>query len=480
MATSLERERINSMNQPSRSGERRPLRDTTLSSSTNLASEDPELTAEHDRKTKIEISLSLPPVSSYRLVIKQQPQSVEASEYELNVPPKKNNSRKKSAHAIEPMPVLELVVGDDLKTNASVNVNPNLFNYAKLLPADPEADEKDVYPNQLTGGHVTSLFRYKKEKFPQEHGYFIFQDLRVKYPGQYRISFTLCEVVEGLDGAQYVLPCAHVVSQVVTVFPKGRPLPDPLAPTRLIKYIESGGAKLRYRKAQAKKAKPEEHWGGSLQDTDAGRIHQRAPGKRSPKSSKSGSQDSGLIIQTTSSAPNSVSFSGTSSIPQPGMYQSPIQYNNVNGRTDPGMYSTTEAPGQHSTNYSVPQVPFTFNQTTMPPMGMGQPIFNPDVYDTRAHQYGGPHYGSGLQGEQHHAMTGAPVQHNVMPYATNVNYSGSQIPEQRQFMNGQYSGMTQYSDMNTAYNAAGNPINPEQQYPQDGNEFPPSQQFYQG
>lgn len=447
--------------------------------------------AEHDLKTKNEIRLKQPYIKDYVLLIRQEPEIVEASEYEPHSAGKKPSTRKKSAHAIEPMPVVELVVGQDKQTNPSSNINPLLFLYARLLPESSGVNETDIQ-NQLIGGHAASLFRYKKEKLPQENGYFIFQDLRVKFPGRFRIGFTLCEVVEDYQGLQYVLPCTHIVSRPFEVLKKGSPLPEPRLPSELIKSIEGAGAKLRYRKAQQnKKVKLEQTWASSLDDMNAGRVRPTAKRTTGGKRRSLTESDGTLIIESTPvlPTPSNPNYSGMQAVSQAGLYPSLGLYNGI-ATTSPSIYTTVEGNGVGPANFQVPQAQFTFSHQQMPQMATSLPMFDSGAYDMRA-RYQSHQFGEGLQTPQH-PMTGAPMMHGVQAFQSNTQYLESHMPDQQRMMVGaQYHGAQQYPNPNAGmpqYDEAGNPVHPMHfdnsgyghQYPPQSEDPNHSRGFYQG
>lgn len=423
---------------------------------------------EHDSKTRAEISVKQPPIKDYHLVIQQQPSVVEASDYEPGVTGKKGNAknvtRKRSAHAIEPMPIIELVHGNAKVTNSSVNINPLLFLYARLLPADAGVDEKEL-KNQLIGGHAVSIFRCKKDKLPQENGYFIFQDLRVKYPGRYRIGFTLFEIVEvpmEFDNSvsNAALPCAHAVSQVFQVLRKGTSLPDPQNATPLVQYIEAGGAKLRYRKAQTKKAKNDDNWGSTLDRMAPGQLQQRFK-KRSGK-------QVGFEGSLIESVPPSSTFPNPQDVSQPDSFQASGLYHSTTG-TSPTTFAGAEAHVAGVSNFAVPQSSFTFAHA-LPPMAttQAQSLFSPAIYEGR-YPYQAPQFSNDLQTPQ--AVTEYPMMqtmHNMqsvqtmqqpLQYQNHTSYMGEQMQErQRMVEEAHYQHAPQYPNPNEGmYSTAAHP-----------------------
>lgn len=384
---------------------------------------------DHDTKTREDIRIQQPPIADYNLVLRQQPGFVEASEHEPGVSSKKGNGKKKSAHAIEPMPIVELVIGNNRATNSSLNISPLLFLYARLLGEDLSRDEKEL-ANQLIGGHVASIFRYKKDKLIQENGYFIFQDLRVKFAGRFRLGFTLCEVVEDQNGLPFVLPCAHIHSEVFTVYRKGATLPDPKIPSQLVMHIEAGGAKLRYRKLPTKKSKKEQNWHSSLSEVNEGKLSPKY--KRGKRPNHGGSEN--FMVEAV---PIHQNYVGVQTDPQPDMYSHAPSFTPVSS-VPVASYSSMQGNVGGAANFALPQTGYNY---THPPTNMstGQALFDVEGYNAR-HQFPQQQIGAGQQVNQypttgHTYLQGVQsVQQSVQTFQTHQNYLDAQMLQQQQML----------------------------------------------
>ncbi|KAK7208094.1 velvet factor-domain-containing protein [Myxozyma melibiosi] len=178
-------------------------------------------------------------VSDYILQLRQQPircKAAGASDRALA-------DRK----AIDPPPIVHLIVRDG-DPHCEWLQSPFFFMCANLY--DPVHDTPVPRPpsETLAGTLVSSLHRVRDEE-DNEGGYFVFGDLSVKLEGQFRLQFSLFEM---LDGAQVEF-ITSIMTDVFTVF-SAKQFPGVLESTSLSRQFSDQGVRLRLRKETGARA----------------------------------------------------------------------------------------------------------------------------------------------------------------------------------------------------------------------------------
>ncbi|KAI8062547.1 velvet factor [Gongronella butleri] len=109
--------------------------------------------------------------------------------------------------------------------------------------ADPDSNEDVLLDDQavLSGQSVSSMYKLK-DVTDEDGGFFCFGDLSAKIEGEYRLKFTLFEIVT--TGAAHLM---HVFSDVFRVY-NAKSMPQLMDATFLSRSFSDQGVRIRIRK----------------------------------------------------------------------------------------------------------------------------------------------------------------------------------------------------------------------------------------
>lgn len=142
--------------------------------------------------------------SDYKLVVRQQPKHSRMCGF----------AEKVDRRPIDPPPIVQLFVRDPTQLNPkwvlfesnfdfienddrTFLCNPYYFMYSSLVGVYSDEEMhllRDGKTRSTTGSTVSSLYRLK-DVDNTEGGFFVFPDLSVRMEGQYRLKFSLFELV---------------------------------------------------------------------------------------------------------------------------------------------------------------------------------------------------------------------------------------------------------------------------------------------
>lgn len=127
----------------------------------------------------------VPPLqdSHCRCEVKQQPKEVLVT----------IEGKEKSRKPIDPPPVVQLMVHENVDRTSQFLQNPYIFAVANLLKADSNETYNETGDNTMIGTLVSSLHRLKDTN-NKDGGYFIFGDISVKIQGTFKLRFTVYEL----------------------------------------------------------------------------------------------------------------------------------------------------------------------------------------------------------------------------------------------------------------------------------------------
>ncbi|ORY02827.1 hypothetical protein K493DRAFT_207704 [Basidiobolus meristosporus CBS 931.73] len=117
--------------------------------------------------------------------------------------------------------------------------------YASLVPANP-SDTTQLSPRSLTGTLASSLYKLK-DVDNTDGGFFVFSDVSVRVEGQFRLQFSLFEII-----SQSAVPLATAYSDVFTVYPP-KLFPGMAESTFLSRSFSDQGVRIRIRKEHRSK-----------------------------------------------------------------------------------------------------------------------------------------------------------------------------------------------------------------------------------
>ncbi|EXJ95257.1 hypothetical protein A1O1_00377 [Capronia coronata CBS 617.96] len=123
--------------------------------------------------------------AAYELNVVQQPNDGRA----LSSP--KRNARGAVKWPLDPPCVVELFLRDGDQSRSYLH-SPYWFCTSEIEAVNNEALESDT----LSGALTSSLHKVKMHD-SRDHGFFVFGDLYVKYPGVFRLKFTVFEMRQG-------------------------------------------------------------------------------------------------------------------------------------------------------------------------------------------------------------------------------------------------------------------------------------------
>ncbi|ORX90014.1 hypothetical protein K493DRAFT_231780 [Basidiobolus meristosporus CBS 931.73] len=118
--------------------------------------------------------------------------------------------------------------------------------YASLVPVHP-SNTAQLSPRSLTGTLVSSLYKLK-DVDNSDGGFFVFSDISVRVEGQFRLKFSLFEIVNFS-----AVPLATVFSNTFTVYPP-KLFPGMAESTFLSRSFSDQGVRIRIRKEYRSKA----------------------------------------------------------------------------------------------------------------------------------------------------------------------------------------------------------------------------------
>ncbi|EXJ89449.1 hypothetical protein A1O3_02516 [Capronia epimyces CBS 606.96] len=123
--------------------------------------------------------------AAYDLIVAQQPSDGRA----LSSP--RRNARGAVKWPLDPPCVVELILHDNDPSKAYLH-SPYWFCTIEIEALNHESLKSDT----LTGTLTSSLHKVKMHD-SRDHGVFVFGDLYVKYPGYFRLKFTVFEMRQG-------------------------------------------------------------------------------------------------------------------------------------------------------------------------------------------------------------------------------------------------------------------------------------------
>lgn len=224
----------------------------------------------------------VPSPNELRVDIISQPEFCEALERAVDSETGKTakGRGKKEPWPIEPLPVIEVsIVGPTNKYMVSAMcAEPDKFVKATLLNPDGTLTDSDC----LQGNRTASFFTAR------ERAFFIVRDLKIKYPGDYKLRLEIYQLAWTADGENmYAVPINVAVTNVFTAYGKGEPLPPAQAMSPHIKFLQENGAKLKIRKTPTSRRRnsPTTNWASSMADATGPGAGAIIPGRgRGPTS----------------------------------------------------------------------------------------------------------------------------------------------------------------------------------------------------
>jgi hypothetical protein len=149
----------------------------------------------------------------------------------------------KGRTAIDPPPVVQLMVTEQFDPQRQWQQNPHLFLRASLTKEDGSLVEQSA----MMGSLVSSLSRLKDAE-GHEGGYFVFGDMSIKTVGTFKLNFTLYEMVPEMNAVQTICSAASRPFKVVSV----KDYKSPETSTYLTMAFADQGVRLKIRKMKRK------------------------------------------------------------------------------------------------------------------------------------------------------------------------------------------------------------------------------------
>ncbi|KAL5036359.1 hypothetical protein RTP6_003939 [Batrachochytrium dendrobatidis] len=176
-----------------------------------------------------------PPIRTnrrYDLVLRQQPEHSRVC----------GLGEKVDRRPVDPPPIIQMTIHSCDDDENALLYNPYYFVYASLMSAttDDERHLRDRYTRTTTGSIVSSLYRLR-DTDEKEGAFFVFPDLSVRSEGEYRLKFTLYEII-GKD----VYYCTSIISKPFSVHAAKR-FTGMQVSTPLSRVFSKQGLKLRVR-----------------------------------------------------------------------------------------------------------------------------------------------------------------------------------------------------------------------------------------
>ncbi|OLL26600.1 hypothetical protein NEOLI_004285, partial [Neolecta irregularis DAH-3] len=172
---------------------------------------------------------------AYDLAIRQQPERARVC-----------TVKERERRPVDPPPIVQLKVADGSDFAQNYLQSPYFFMCANLVNAEDGTPHPVPSCQSLAGTIVSSLHRLK-DVDNSDGGFFIFGDVSIKIEGQFRLSFSLFEVVNN-----EVIHVQSVVSQPFTVY-SAKNFPGMSESTFLSRSFSDQGVRfLRIRKSDSR------------------------------------------------------------------------------------------------------------------------------------------------------------------------------------------------------------------------------------
>lgn len=182
--------------------------------------------------------------TKFELVIRQEPESARVY-----------SAKGKEKRPIDPPPIIQLRVHDESDSTQHYLQNPYYFMCAKILNATDKDGPSLGYGDALSGNIVSSLYRLK-DLDNTDAGFFVFGDIFMKLEGQFRLKFSLYEVVTSRDRKLEVTYIKSIVSSTFVGY-SSKLFPGIMQSTVLSRNFSDQGVRIRPKKenhAQLKRA----------------------------------------------------------------------------------------------------------------------------------------------------------------------------------------------------------------------------------
>ncbi|CAO3636066.1 unnamed protein product [Cunninghamella blakesleeana] len=166
----------------------------------------------------------------FSLVIRQQPIQARVC-----------TNNEKDRKAIEPPPIIQIQLNNTSKEESKNFLqNPFYFMFVNLVHS---TTYEDIYqhPPALSGQTVSSMYKLK-DITNDDGSFFCFGDLSSKMEGEFRLKFTLCEILN-----TSAIHRMHIYSQPFHVY-HSKNMPKPLNTTFLSRSFADQGVRIRIRK----------------------------------------------------------------------------------------------------------------------------------------------------------------------------------------------------------------------------------------
>ncbi|TGZ78716.1 hypothetical protein EX30DRAFT_383404 [Ascodesmis nigricans] len=166
----------------------------------------------------------------YELIIRQGPKRARVA-----------GVKDKDRKAVDPPPIIQLKLRDESDVAQNYLQSPYFFMAANLYRADVDAPAQ-MAPHQALAGTLVSSLHRLKDINNDDGGFFVFGDLSVKIEGEFRLKFSLYEMVKN-----EVVHIQSVTSEVFQVF-AAKNFPGMTESTFLSRSFGDQGVRLRIRK----------------------------------------------------------------------------------------------------------------------------------------------------------------------------------------------------------------------------------------
>ncbi|KAL8935978.1 MAG: hypothetical protein Q9216_005167 [Gyalolechia sp. 2 TL-2023] len=166
----------------------------------------------------------------YTLIVRQGPEKAKVA-----------GPKEKERKPVDPPPIVQIQIRDPLDPAQNYLQSPYLFMCANLCNADLEDHTQLASQTVLSGTLVSSLHRLK-DVDNSDGGFFVFGDLSVKVEGDFRLRFSLFEMLK-----TQVVYIKSTVSAPFTVF-SSKAFPGMSESTFMSRSFGDQGVRLRIRK----------------------------------------------------------------------------------------------------------------------------------------------------------------------------------------------------------------------------------------
>ncbi|KAI9758850.1 MAG: hypothetical protein M4579_002796 [Chaenotheca gracillima] len=186
---------------------------------------------------------------------------------------------------VDPPPIVQLKINDTSDPAQNYLQSPYFFMCCNLHEANAESPAAVPPQTALAGTLVSSLHRLK-DVDNTDGGFFVFGDLSVKLEGNFRLRFSLFEMIK-----QEVVHLTSIISETFTVFPS-KTFPGMAESTFLSRSFGDQGVRLRIRKEPRTMIKRAGPSGMITEDYPRPYSQQMAP---DPKSAMSNSRPQSMV-----------------------------------------------------------------------------------------------------------------------------------------------------------------------------------------